>query len=162
MEKEIKLTLSLEKAKKYYNSGINDLKEIALLAYNENVLNPITYNVIANEMFKKGYCYPNTRAIKDLDRSITASSAITYTEGYFNTHDIEFLKYIAVYIKVKNMADYFNRDYLKNDKGYEITNPDRLIDESHTNILFMRSEDAKKAYELLSEEEKTHLNYLII
>lgn len=60
------------------------------------------------------------------------------------------------------MADYFNRDYLKNDKGYEITNPDRLIDESHTNILFMRSEDAKKAYELLSEEEKAHLNYLII
>ena len=73
MEKELKILLSLEMAKKWYNSGDNELKTLALSVYSEKELENITFKEIFDsfqktnytEYVKKGNAYRNILMVAD-------------------------------------------------------------------------------------------------
>lgn len=171
MKRTREISLTLDQAKEYYNSGIEQLKLLALKFYSEEELTQLKYRNIVDQLFEdKDYYYVtpshNTnlslclgRVTSNTNNSVSGIGII-HKSNYFVSADINFLKYVGVLIKVKNMADYFNekrKSYQYINGGYTINS--EMVKLDYNGVVFKHPFDARNAYNILSEEEKKYLNY---
>lgn len=171
MKRTREISLTLDQAKEYYNSGIEQLKFLALKFYSEEELTQLKYRNIVDQLFEdKDYYYVtpshNTnlslclgRVTSNTNNSVSGIGII-HKSNYFVSDDINFLKYVGVLIKVKNMADFFNKKRKSIqfvNAGYTINS--EVVKLNYEGVIFSHKDDASTVYNMLSEEEKKCLNY---
>lgn len=141
MEKR-NVSISLEKAREWYEGGNITLKQLALKAYSEEELREeITYSDILDKLWRRG---------KLVTRQ-TSISGIT-------TSSIEKIKVLS---KLYNIAAYFNGDWVPTygNDSYYIYEAHKVVGVACNNYLlssvpyFKSEEDAQKAIEMLSSDE---------
>lgn len=120
MEKELKILLSLEMAKKWYNSGDSELKTLALSVYSEKELENITFKEIFDsfqktnytEYVKRGNAYRNILMVADYFNNnwIKTDNEIGYY-WYYNNYINEWelrhsvmTSYNIIYYKTEEIA----------------------------------------------------------
>lgn len=141
MEKR-NISISLEKAREWYEGGNITLKQLALEAYSEEELKEeITYSDILDKLWRSG----------KLVTCQTSISGIT-------TSSIEKIKVLS---RLYNIAAYFNGDWVPTygNDSYCIYEAHKVIGVACNNYLlssvpyFKSKEDAQKAIEMLSSDE---------
>lgn len=141
MEKR-NISISLEKAKEWYEGGNITLKQLALEAYSEEELKEeIAYSDILDKLWRSG----------KLVTCQTSISGIT-------TSSIEKIKVLS---KLYNIAAYFNGDWVPTygNDSYYIYEAHKVIGVACNNYLlssvpyFKSKEDTQKAVEMLSSDE---------
>ena len=141
MEKR-NISISLEKAREWYEGGNITLKQLALEAYSEEELKEeIAYSDILDKLWRSG----------KLVTCQTSISGIT-------TSSIEKIKVLS---KLYNIAAYFNGDWVPTygKDSYYIYESHKVIGVACNNYLlssvpyFKSKEDAQKAIEMLSSDE---------
>lgn len=141
MEKR-NISISLEKAKEWYEGGNITLKQLALEAYSEEELKEeIAYSDILDKLWRSG----------KLVTCQTSISGIT----------ISSIEKIKVLSKLYNIAVYFNGDWVPTygNDSYYIYEAHKVIGVACNNYLlssvlyFKSKEDTQKAIEMLSSDE---------
>lgn len=141
MEKR-NISISLEKAKEWYEGRNITLKQLALEAYSEEELKEeIAYSDILDKLWRSG----------KLVTCQTSISGIT-------TSSIEKIKVLS---KLYNIAAYFNGDWVPSSgiNNYYIGKSSKTIEIACNNYLlssvpyFKNKEDTQKAIEMLSSDE---------
>lgn len=141
MEKR-NISISLEKAKEWYEGGNITLKQLALEAYSEEELKEeITYPDILDKLWRS-------------DKLVTCQTSISG----ITTSSIEKIKVLS---KLYNIAAYFNGDWVPSlgIDNYYIGKGIRTIKIACNNCIlssvpyFKNKEDAQKALEMLSSDE---------
>lgn len=141
MEKR-NISISLEKAREWYEGGNITLEQLALEAYSEEELKEeIAYSDILDKLWRSG----------KLVTCQTSISGIT-------TSSIEKIKVLG---KLYNIAAYFNGDWVPTygNDSYYIYEAHKVIGVACNNCLlssvpyFKSKEDAQKAMEMLSSDE---------
>lgn len=142
MEKR-NISISLEKAKEWYEGGNITLKQLALEAYSEEELKEeIAYSDILDKLWRSG----------KLVTCQTSISGIT-------TSSIEKIKVLS---KLYNIAAYFNGDWVPSSGtnnyyiGKSIGTIEIVLCNSYILLsvpYFKNKEDAQKALEMLSSDE---------
>lgn len=136
------ISISLEKAKEWYEGGNITLKQLALEAYSEEELKEeIAYSDIFDKLWRSG----------KLVTCQTSISGIT-------TSSIEKIKVLS---KLYNIAAYFNGDWVPTygNDSYYIYEAHKVIGVACNNYLlssvpyFKSKEDTQKAIEMLSSDE---------
>ena len=157
------VTVSLEKAKKWYNSNNSSLKEIALQAFSEEELKQIDLKEIINLLLSCELTTTQKIQLESLKnrKDITKTSApklLRILACYFNG---EFWK------KYEGEEGYF---FYKKESGFMNTYSPKIIDKywcisSHTSVCyptlvyFEREKDCKKAYNIMKSLGKLNALY---
>lgn len=136
MEEKRNITISLEEAKKWYESGNATLKELALKAYSKEELEYVNFNQILSEV-------PFT------------------TPKYYVVPDCEDRKWSVIH-KLSTIAQYFNSRCIKSDFQYFIKGKyeNEIQIGKHVGVrypgivYFNRPEDLDKAIKLIGEDIK--------
>lgn len=127
MERELKLILSLEMAKKWYKSDDNTLKTLALNVYTKEELTELTLEEIISEIDETRYSDRINQSIAYLNISIIAD--------YFNNY----------WRKENNVIGYF-WNYNDNTDRWELREHNTV---TYTGIIYYRTKDAaNKAFKL--------------
>lgn len=141
MEKR-NISISLEKAREWYEGRNITLKQLALEAYSEEELKKkTTYSDILDKLWRSG-------------KLVTCQ---TFISG-ITTSSIEKIKVLS---KLYNIAAYFNGDWVPSSgtNNYYIYEAHKVIGVACNNYLlssvpyFKNKEDAQKAIEMLSSDE---------
>ena len=119
MEKELKILLSLEKAKKWYNSEDNELKVLVLSVYTKEELEKITLNDIVYKMdsIKYDMILDKTNAYRNIfiiaEHFNNNWQKIDNVIGYFYSYNYNTKEWI---LREHNTVTYTGIIYYKNKK----------------------------------------------
>jgi len=161
------VTVSLEKAREWYNSNNSSLKEIALQAFDKEELEQVSIKEIVNQLIGKpiGYNLTETQQIQlesikrrnDYNR-ISAPKLLRILATYFNG---EFWK------KKEGDVGYF---FYKKEPGFMTTCGNNILDKqwcisSHTSVCyptlvyFKNQKDCREAYNIMKSLNKLDALY---
>lgn len=131
MEKELKILLSLEMAKKWYNSGDSELKTIALTVYTKEELENITFDEIFDSVGKEAYV--------DYEKRGRSYRNLLMTADYLNEGWTK---------KDNEIGYYWSYNYNTNEWILKIHHS-----VTYTNIIYYKDTTiANKAFALMKEE----------